>query len=231
MAKVLGLIPARGGSKGIPKKNIYPLLGRPLIYYTLAVARQSPLLDRVIVSTEDAEIKSICESFDVEVLDRPPEISGDRSTDLEFCQHALRSLSFNIVVILRPTCPFRTTTDIARAIALLDETKADSVRTVSRISKHPYWMYEMGEEYRGIPLLKEAPEKLWQIPRQLLPPVYVLNGMVDVTRAANLTKGNLYGNDMRILEIDASRSVDIDNFLDLALAEVLLQKRHHKIAN
>ena len=125
---VIGIIPARGGSKRVPRKNIRTLLGKPLIVWTFEAARQSLLLDRYVVSTEDNEIAEISQTYGVEVIQRPEELAMDDTPSLPVFQHAIEHLEGDIIVILQPTSPLRTGADIDGAIELI--TGCDSVMSV-----------------------------------------------------------------------------------------------------
>lgn len=229
--KILGIIPARGGSKSIPHKNIALLGGKPLIYYTIREAKKSRLLDAVIVSTDDPQIAAVARRYraDVPFL-RPKKISGDRSTDIEFFQHALawlekhRGWKPEIVVNLRPTAPLRLSDDIDRALNLMQETGCDSVRTVSAPNPfNPFkmWTFTAGAQAAMKPLIPTAHYARLgtDVPRQLLPQVYWQNGLVDATRAKFIRKGVIYGPDVRGIITDPRRNADLDEPKDLRLAE------------
>lgn len=230
--KIVGLIPARGGSKRVPGKNIRLLLGKPLIAWTIETARTCPALDRVIVSTDDPEIAEIARSAGAEVpFLRPPDLAADKTPDLPVYQHALGWLAEQqgyfpaIVAWLRPTAPLRTAEDITAAIELLIETGADWVRSVCPVEHHPYWMKRLEEGSRLTPFLPGKDESQYY-QRQLLPPLYRLNGAVDVSwRATIMEKGLIYAGNMHGYVMPPERSVDIDDMLDFALTESLLKAR------
>jgi len=227
----LCIIPARSGSKGVFRKNIRQLAGKPLIAWTIEVALVCPSLDRVIVSTDDQEIAEIARQYGAEVsFIRPAELAQDDTPDLPVCQHALSWLAEHeyycpdIVVWLRPTAPLRTVQDVEAAIQLLIETGADCVRSVCLAEHHPYWMNRLDGD-RLVTFLDGIDESRYYC-RQLLPPVYRLNGAVDVTWCRTVTeKGLLYSGDVRGYIMPAERSIDLDIELDFALAELLLQRR------
>jgi len=155
MSSILGIIPARGGSKGVPRKNIVDLGGKPLIYYTIKAAKESGRLDRLVLSSEDAEIIDIAKSLGVEVpFVRPAEYAQDHVGDQPVLQHALNALKKldgyqpELVLYLKPTIPFRSSTDIENVIQKLKSKKVDSVRTVTETTgvNHPYWMFNMDEK-------------------------------------------------------------------------------------
>lgn len=126
---ILGVIPARGGSKGIPGKNIRPLLGKPLIVWSIEAARESRLIDRFVLSTEDAEIASAAREVRAEVLDRPEELATDTATTVSVLQHALERIDADTVVLLQPTSPIRVDNIIDRAIKRFLDSGCDTLAT------------------------------------------------------------------------------------------------------
>lgn len=228
--KILAIIPARGGSKSIPQKNIRILVGKPLIAWTIEVALSCPSLDRRIVSTDDQEIAEIARQYSAEVpFLRPPELAQDDTPDLPVYKYALSWLREHegyhpdIVVWLRPTSPLRTTHDIEAAIRLLIQSDADCVRSVCRVEHHPYWMKRFAGD-RLVPFIEGFDERRYY-QRQLLPTVYRLNGAVDVTWCKTvMERGLLYSGDVRGYIMPIERSIDLDSELDFALAELLLKE-------
>lgn len=227
----LALIPARGGSKGVPHKNIRLLAGKPLIAWSIETALTCPRLDRVIVSTDDLQIAEIARQWGAEVpFLRPSELARDDTPDLPVCKHALTWLAEHenyyptIVVWLRPTAPLRTAADIESAISTLIDTGANCVRSVCLAEHHPYWMKRL-DGTRLVPFANGIDEKEYYR-RQLLPPVYRLNGAVDVTTYSTVVEQRLlFGGDVRGYVMPAERSIDLDSELDFALAELLLRAR------
>jgi CMP-N,N'-diacetyllegionaminic acid synthase len=218
--RVLGLIPARGGSKGVPRKNVRELAGKPVLAWTVETARASKSLARVVVSTDDEEIAAVARACGAEVpFVRPAELAGDETTDLPVYRHALEVLDdgFDAVAWLRPTAPLRTADDVDAAVARLEETGADCVRSVCPAEHNPYWMSTI-EDGRLVPLLGEVPPR-----RQLLPEVVRLNGAVDVVRCTSVGD-ELFGGDVRAYVMPAERSVDLDTELDFLLAEAILRR-------
>lgn len=226
----MGIVPARGASKKVPRKNIRPLAGKPLIAWTIEVALKSRCINRLVVSTEDAEIAEIARKYDAEVpFLRPAELSQDDTPDLPVCQDTLTWLSKNenycpdIVVWLRPTCPLRRVYDIDAALDKLTTSGADCVRSVSLVEHHPYWMKRL-EQDRLLPLIEGRDEQTYY-QRQLLPPVYRLNGAVDVVKAESVVKQDkLFAGDMRAYVMPPEFSLDIDTERDFMLAEVIINK-------
>lgn len=230
---VLGLVPARGGSKGVPRKNIRPLAGRPLIAWTIDAALQSTVVDRLIVSTDDSEIATIAAECGAEVpFMRPAELAADDTPDLPVLLHALDWLRVeahdepDLVVWLRPTAPMRLASDIDRGAGLLVETGADCVRSVCPSEHHPYWMKRL-EDGRLMSFMPGHDERSYYS-RQLLPPVYRLNGAVDVVWAERVLRSEdrlFWGwDDIRGYVMPVERSTDIDTEQDLRMVEFLWGK-------
>ncbi|MGE5462296.1 MAG: cytidylyltransferase domain-containing protein, partial [Syntrophothermus sp.] len=205
MTEILALIPARGGSKGIPRKNIRNFAGYPLIAWSIAAARQSELVTRVIVSTDDAEIASVAREGGAETpFLRPAELAQDQTTDLPVFEHALQWLEENegyrpeIVVQLRPTSPIRPKGMIDNAIRLLlAHVDADSVRGVVPAGQNPFKMWRFSGADQPLTPLLEVPgiAEPYNAPRQILPPVYWQTGHIDAIRASTIRdKKSLTGN-------------------------------------
>lgn len=227
--KILAIIPARGGSKGVPKKNIKKLAGKPLICWTIEAALQTTILNRVIVSTDDEEIAEIATEYGADVpFLRPSSLAQDDTTDMPVYLHALQWLEKNqvfkpdIIVWLRPTAPLRINSDIKYAVEKLIGTKADWVRSVSVIEHHPYWMFSV-EGDKLLPFIEEIDISKY-LQRQLLPPAYRVNGAVDVAwRETLVEKKLLYSGDVRAYIMPPERSVDIDTELDFVVAEAMMK--------
>jgi len=220
--KVLGIIPARGGSKAIPRKNLVFLGGKPLLAWTCESATQSNL-DRVIVSTDDHEIAELASSHGVEVpFLRPSELSGDLSLTIDAVLHAMRNINegFDAVMVLQPTSPFRTTQDINECISLLEESKADSVISVVDVGgHHPARMKYLNQGLLVDPPFVESRENQ---PRQELQPMYIRNGAVYLTRTETLQQGSFKGSRSAAHIMPVDRSINIDEPFDLIVAEAVL---------
>jgi CMP-N,N'-diacetyllegionaminic acid synthase len=228
---VLALIPARGGSKRVPRKNVRTLGGKPLISWTIEQALASEAVDRVVVSTDDAETAAIAEQYGAEVpFIRPASLAADETPDLPVFVHALDELATvgyrpEFVAWLRPTAPLRTAHDVDRAVALLRSTGADCVRSICLTEHHPYWARRLDGD-RLLPFVDGVREEDFP-QRQLLPPAYRLNGAVDVARTAFVagTSGReLFGGDVRGYVMPHERSIDLDDELDFELAELLIAR-------
>lgn len=225
--RVLGVIPARGGSKGVPRKNIRKLGDRPLIGHTIAAALASRLA-RTVLSTDDEEIAAVARSLGADVpFMRPAELASDSARAIPVIQHALATLEaagerFDAVMMLQPTTPFRRTDDIDGALALLDRTGADSVISVVDTGGHHPARTKFLDGDRLIdPPFCEAYENQ---PRQELRPMYLRNGAIYLTRRDIVMTGagSFKGRDCRAWIMPASRSVNIDNELEFRQAEWLL---------
>jgi N-acylneuraminate cytidylyltransferase len=231
MTEVLALIPARGGSKSIPRKNIKSFAGYPLIAFSIAAALASETVTRVIVSTDDAEIAEISRRYGAETpFLRPDEHARDQTPDLPVFQHALAWLAEEqdyhpeIVVQLRPTSPFRRVLHIDRAVSrLIEHPEADAVRTVCVPFQNPYKMWRIDPEGYMRPLMETEFEEPYNMPRQALPDVYWQTGYVDAAWADTITqKESMTGDLILPLIIDPSEWVDIDSPADWQRAERLI---------
>jgi N-acylneuraminate cytidylyltransferase len=232
MTDILALIPARGGSKGIPRKNIRSFAGYPLIAWSIAAAKQSQFVTRVIVSTDDEAIAAVARECGAETpFLRPAEFAQDTSTDLPLFEHALQWLDENegyqpeIVIQLRPTSPIRPKTMVDDAIRiLLAHSDADCVRGVVPAGQNPFKMWRFdGADKPMKPLLHvDGIAEPYNAPRQILPPVYWQTGHIDAIRVATIKhKKSLTGDVIYPLMIDTRYTVDIDNLSDWAKYEAL----------
>jgi YrbI family 3-deoxy-D-manno-octulosonate 8-phosphate phosphatase len=233
MTEVLAIIPARGGSKGIPRKNIRLFAGYPLIAYSIAAGLQAATVTRTIVSTDDEEIAAVARQFGAETpFMRPKELAQDKTTDLPVFQHALRWLAEHegyrpdVVVQLRPTSPIRPRDCVDRAVRLLlDHEDADCVRGVVPAGQNPHkmWRLPQGEDGPMVNLLEVPgiPEP-YNAPRQILPDIYWQTGHVDAIRVSTiLEQGSMSGKRIYPLIIDPRYTVDLDNLYDWAKYEWL----------
>jgi YrbI family 3-deoxy-D-manno-octulosonate 8-phosphate phosphatase len=230
--EVLAIIPARGGSKSIPRKNIRDLAGHPLVAYSIAAAISAQTVTRTIVTTDDPEIAEISRQYGAQTpFLRPVEFAQDHSTDFPVFQHALEWLKTNeayepdLIVQLRPTSPVRPPGCVDQAVQLLlEHPEADSVRGVVASGQNPYKMWRIDELGRMIPLLTlpHLPEP-YNSPRQVLPPTYWQTGHIDVFRISTvLQKHSLTGEIIFPLILDAKYTIDIDTLRDWQRAEQLL---------
>jgi len=233
VTEILALIPARGGSKGIPRKNIRNFAGYPLIAWSIAAAKQSKSVTRVIVSTDDEEIASAAREFGAETpFLRPAKFAEDNTTDLPVFEHALQWLVENenyhpeIVIQLRPTSPIRPRDLVDDAIrVLLNYADADSVRGVVSAGQNPHKMWRISGDHGPMKNLLDVPgiQEPYNAPRQILPPIYWQTGHIDTIRTETITKGgSMSGGVVYPIIIDARYTVDIDNLQDWARYEHLV---------
>lgn len=235
--RLIAIIPARGGSKRIPHKNIVLLGGKPMIYYTIKSALAARFLDRVVVSTDDPAIARIAKRAGAEVpFLRPANISGDAAPDKPVIEHCLdffkkRGEKFDAVVWLRPTAPFRTVENITKTIEALYRGRADVARTMTPVAGvfHPFWMYKtvgsLLKPFAGVPIDRFTRG-------QALPQNIVrLNGVVDAVKTSWIPRSKFVFSAPRMAYtlIPESRALDIDYPHELALAEFLM--RHKKFLN
>ncbi len=231
MVEVLALIPARGGSKGLPGKNIKSLGGYSLIGYSIAAALNAKLVSRTVITTDDPEIADKAREYGAEVpFLRPAEFAQDDSLDLPVFQHALNwlsdheSYSPDIVVQLRPTSPFRPPELVDEAIQILiDNPGASSVRGVVPSKENPFKMWMIEPDGKMIPLLETEFEEPFNMPRQELPSSYWQTGHIDVVSAETIINGSMSGQEIYSYIIDPLFSVDLDNLQDWRRAEMRLK--------
>jgi len=228
--KVLGIITARGGSKGVPGKNLKLLAGRPLLAYTIDAARNCAALDRVILSTEDESIAAAGRSMGCEVpFIRPSELSRDDTPHLPVIQHAAAWMrdhahyAFDAVMILQPTSPLRTSADIAAAMALLESSGADSVLSVSEVPAHAHPMRTLRLDAAGRAVLFATgqPVRKRINRRQDMPEAWIMNGAIYACRTTALfaSTPSLYGDEVVAYRMPHDRSISIDGMDDWAAAE------------
>ncbi len=230
--KVLAVIPARGGSKGIPRKNLKILAGKPLVVYIIEAALKAKTLNRVIVSTEDEEIAAMARGYGAEVpFLRPQDLARDEVSLIPVVKHAVEYLDkqgwrADIVVSLQPTSPLTETGDIDNAVNKMLETNCDSVVSVYRIERpHPFWMMRLEGE-RLLPLF---PAGFRFLQRQDLPPLFALSGAIYV-RKRDLLEGwdgqdFALGGETRAIIMDKEKSVDINSPLDFLTVEAILKSK------
>ena len=222
---VLAVVPARGGSKGIPGKNLVEVCGRPLVAWSVAAGLAASTVDRVVVSTDDADIAAAGRAAGAEVpFLRPESLAGDLVADLPVFQHVLERLAADegyepdLVVQLRPTSPVRPAGLIDDGVGrLAGEPSADSLRAVCPAPSTPYKMWRIDDGWLD-PLLGTVDDELFNRPRQTLPPVHWQIGTLDVIRAPVIRAGSMSGRRILALEVDASLAVDIDRPEDIERA-------------
>jgi len=227
---ILAIVPARGGSKGIPGKNIKLLYGKPLIAYSIESAFKSQLINRIIVSTDYVRIAEISKNYNSEVIIRPNEISRDDSLTVDTISHVLNTLKKegyfpDIVVLLQPTSPLRTPKDVDNAINLFikNKDKCDSVVSVCEFEHSPYWALKIKNDYLTPIFSQEYLRKR----RQELPISYIPNGAIFVSSPDKIRKYKSFYCPKTIPYImPFDRSIDIDSALDFKLVELLLEEKN-----
>lgn len=226
--RIVGIVPARGGSKSIPRKNVKLLGGIPLIAYSIEAGLRSKYLDRVIVSTDDPEIAAVAREWGAEVpFMRPAELAGDLATDLPVFEHALRWLEeegyrCDAVVQLRPTSPFRPPACVDEAVEVLLSGNADSVRGITPSGQNPYKMWRI-EDGMMQPLLDSEFAEPYNMPRQELPDTFWQTGHVEVIRTATILEmGSMTGHRIAPYVLDPAYAIDLDNELQWKFAEYVL---------
>ena len=231
--KILTIIPARGGSKGIKLKNLSKINGKPLVAFSIEHSLASKLINRTIVSTDNEEIAKVSEEYGAEIpIYRSIELAGDNILDLPVFEHMLTYLKEEenyepeIVVHLRPTSPYRKAEWIDSAIKLLIEnTSADSIRSVSEPSQHPYRVFEIKNKYL-FPLMQDRHPEPYLLRRQDLPEMYYYNCVIDVTKPRTIfNKKSMTGDKMLPYIMKPEDSLDIDKPMDLEFAKYFLKRR------
>ncbi|MBX2826878.1 MAG: acylneuraminate cytidylyltransferase family protein [Flavobacteriaceae bacterium] len=222
--KVLGLIPARAGSKGIPHKNRKLLGGKPLLQYTVEAALKSSKLSEVVFSSEDETLMDMARGLGASVpFQRPDHLATDAAGSLEVVQHALVTLSenFDAVCLLQVTTPFRTSEDIDRAIDRFVELNTDSLVSVQPVPHqyNPHWVFE---ERDGVLQIATGEKQIIKR-RQELPKAFILDGAIYITKTeVLLQKNSFFGEAMGYIELDPKRYVNIDTMEDWQVAETIL---------
>jgi len=219
----IAIIPARGGSKGVYRKNMVDVCGIPLLVHSIRHALGSSIVDRVFVSSEDREILDTAKMYGAEIIIRPVELAGDTVLDLPVFQHCLNELSEkekyfpDIIVHLRPTAPYRKVEWIEQAIRILiNNPDADAIRSVSKPITHPYRIFRIDQNGYLDSIMKHECAEPYILIRQELPDMYYYNCVLDVTRYATImNKKSMTGNKLLPFIIDKDFSLDIDTPQDL----------------
>lgn len=230
---MIAIIPARGGSKGLPGKNILPFCGKPLIAWTIEAALKCKILDRVIVSTDSEEIANIARVYGAEVPGlRPAELAHDTASAIDVFIYLWKKLVGDKVedsppfVILQPTSPLRNSVDISEAIKLFHDNKADSVISVSEAAHPPVWAKKIDKE--GV--LSDYFESLDSMSnRQQIPVAFMPNGAIFILKRDLVqNKRNYYSDKTFPYVMPYERSVDIDNIWDFRIAEFIMNSQLNK---
>lgn len=225
--RVIAVIPARGGSKSVPGKNIRPLAGKPLLAWSIEIARQVSEIDRIIVSTDDPKIASVGRTHGAEIYARPPHLATDEALVIDALKDLLQTLQAERetpewVILLEPTCPLRTADDVRHCLKLVAQGVYDSVATFKDAELNPHRAWRLIDDVPEVFISGAIP---W-LPRQKLPKAYQLNGAVYVFRAnllAEEARSLLVGRLGAVL-MPRERSQDIDDSLDFTIVEALLSQ-------
>lgn len=225
--RVIAVIPARGGSKSVPYKNIRPLAGKPLIVWSIEIAQETKEIDRIIVSTDDEKIAKIAKEHLAEVYQRPAHLATDEALVIDALRDLTKTLraegeDAGIMVLLEPTCPLRAVEDVQKCIHLLVQGGYDSVATFKEAELNPHRAWKISDHEPEVFIPGAIP---W-IPRQRLPEAYQLNGAVYAFRIDKLepnTISLLFGKSGAII-MPKNRSVDIDNPIDFLVTEKIIME-------
>lgn len=216
--RTLAIITARGGSKGLPRKNVLEAGGTPLIAWTITAALESKCIDRVVLSSDDDEILGVAKEWGCEIpFKRPAYLASDTATSIDVVMHALNEVQegYDYVVLLQPTSPLRTSQDIDTAFSLLKGNNAPSCVSVCEVEQSPYWMYQLTNDGKMKAILAK-PQEITR--RQELPPVYVLNGAVYIAKIDWLRRTKNFVADGCIAYVMPNeRSIDIDTADDFEI--------------
>ncbi len=230
---ILGIVPARAGSKGIPGKNIRLMAGKPLIAHTILAAKESKMLSRTILTTDSEAIAKIGREYGIEVpFLRPTELADDSASAFDYIKHCLDYLESKqyrpeVIVLLQPTCPLRTSQDIDNSVNCLFERSVDSVVSVTEMStkNHPCWQFRISDTGKLTPFVCQSWSEL-ATRRQNIEPTFTRNGATYVFRYETFRRcDNIFGQRVHAYEMPAERSVNIDDIDDWVKAEALFSKK------
>ena len=221
----LAIIPARGGSKRLPRKNVLPLAGKPLIAWTIESALNSKLVDKVLVTSDDDEILKVSESFGAATLKRPAELAQDTSTSFDAIKHAIENTEkFDYIVLLQPTSPLRSSQQIDEAIQLLESKSADAIVSVTEMEHSPLWANTLPEDGSMTGFLRDD---LLNTRSQDLETYYRLNGAIYICKANKLLEASSFfiKENIYAYKMSQASSVDIDTELDFKWAVFLYENQ------
>jgi len=226
--RITAIIPARGGSKGVLRKNVALVAGRPLISWTIEEALKCDKIDKVVVNTDDLEIAEIAKAYGAETQMRPSELAQDSSSVFGALNYGLdrfkeQGHKSTHTLQLNPTSPLRTVTHINESIQLLEDFKADSVVSVTQAHTHPYWCKVVSDDFQLNDFLDQGPDD-YKI-RQELPEVYALNGSIFLVKNELIRANSYYGGKTVPYIMTSDCSIDIDTPWELYLANLVLTDR------
>ncbi|PRM99444.1 cytidylyltransferase domain-containing protein [Aliarcobacter cryaerophilus] len=219
----LAIIPARGGSKRLPRKNVLDLCGKPLIAYTIEAALKSKYIDKVIVSSDDEEILNISKKIGADIIKRPIDLANDTATTFDAIKHTIDNFEkYDYIVLLQPTSPLRNEKHIDEAIELLEKKKADAIVSVCEMDHSPLWSNTLPNDGNMSNFLKD---EILNKRSQDLEKYYRLNGAIYICKTEKLieNKSFLLKDNIFAYIMNRENSVDIDEEIDFKIAEVILK--------
>jgi len=222
----LAIIPARGGSKRLPRKNVLELNNKPLIGWSIEAAQKSRYIDDIIVSSDDDEILDIATTYNVKALKRPNELSSDTASTFDTLKHAIEnSKKYNYIILLQPTSPLRTVEDIDGAIQYLFEKKADGIISVCKMEHSPLWSNTLGDDRSMEHFLKD---EVLNKRSQDLQQYYRLNGAIYISQVDKFLENNSFflKENIYAYEMSQQHSIDIDTEIDFLFAQLLIKEYH-----
>lgn len=219
---VIAIIPARGGSKGIPRKNVRDLCGKPLIAWTIESALRSRYIDTVLVTSDDKEILQVSKKYGAQTIQRPSYLASDESPSIDAVIHALQQKEqHDIVILLQPTSPLRNEYHINESLELFIKKVTTSLVSVSEVTESPYWMYKI-KAGKLKPLLEDIAASR----RQDLPKIYKLNGAIYIKKQCSLVKEKFFIDENTYSYImPVNTAIDIDNRIDWEMVSHLIKER------
>ena len=227
----LAIIPARGGSKRLPRKNLLDLCGKPLIAWSIEAALKSKYISKIIVSSDDEEILNIAKEYKADFIKRPDELASDTATTFDALKHTLKNVGkYDYVVLLQPTSPLRNEKHIDEAIELLKEKNADAIISVCEMEHSPLWSNILDENLDMSNFLRD---EVLNKRSQDLPKYYRLNGAIYICKTEELleNKGFFIKENIYAYTMDKKHSVDIDEEIDFIIAEKLMQHKQQLVLN
>lgn len=225
----LAIIPARGGSKRLPNKNILPLAGKPMLLWTVESAIQSKYLDEIILSTDSDDIIKVVENYKIKTIKRPIELASDTAKTVDVVKHVIENIDkkYDFIVLLQPTSPLRTSNHIDEAIEQLIKLNADAIISVTEVDHSPLWCNILPE---SLSMENFISEDIKHKRSQDLPKFYRLNGAIYICKTKKLIEENTFFLKKNVYAyiMDKKSSIDIDEELDFKLAEIILKEKFLK---
>jgi CMP-N,N'-diacetyllegionaminic acid synthase len=225
----LAIIPARGGSKRLPNKNILPLAGKPMLLWTIESAMQSKYLDEIILSTDSDDIIKVVENYKIKTIKRPPELASDTAKTVDVVNHVMENIDkeYDFIVLLQPTSPLRTSNHIDEAIEQLIKLNADAIISVTEVDHSPLWCNILPE---SLSMENFISENIKHKRSQDLPKFYRLNGAIYICKTKKFIEEDTFFLQENVYAyiMDKKSSIDIDEELNFKLAEIILKEKFLK---